>query len=153
MQQAEYAGERLLLTLWVGSLWALGYVAVPAAFATLNTAVAAEFAALLFFVVNIIGQVSGSLLIIAKLVSERLQVRRNWRFWILCSMLVITLVFSFYIQPQITEIKAIDGWRSNSALAEQFDGIHSLSENLYLLLSVLGLMLILTTDKRFGRSQ
>lgn len=153
MQQAEYAGERLLLTLWVGSLWALGYVAVPAAFATLNTAVAAEFAALLFFVVNIIGQVSGSLLIIAKLVSERLQVRRNWRFWILCLMLVITLVFSFYIQPQITEIKAIDGWRSNSALAGQFDGMHALGENLYLLLSVLGLMLILTTDKRFGRSQ
>lgn len=153
MQQAEYAGERLLLTLWVGSLWALGYVAVPAAFATLDTPVAAEFAALLFFVVNVIGQISGSLLIINKLFTERLQAGRNWRFWILCVMLIITLVFSFYINPQMAEIKAVDGWRGNAALFEDFDSLHTLSENLFLLLSVLGLMLVLTTDKRFSRSQ
>ncbi len=153
MQQAEYAGERLLLTLWVGSLWALGYVAVPAAFATLDTPVAAEFAALLFFVVNVIGQISGSLLIISKLFTERLQAGRNWRFWILCVMLIITLAFSFYINPQMAEIKAVDGWRGNAALFEDFDSLHTLSENLFLLLSVLGLMLVLTTDKRFSRSQ
>lgn len=152
MPLAEQTSERLLLTLWVGSLWALGYVAVPAAFATLNTAVAAEFAALLFFVVNIIGQVSGSLLLIAKLFSERLQVGRNWRFWILCLMLLITLIFSFYLQPQMAEIQAVADWRNDSGLVGRFENIHLLSENLYLLLSVLGLMLVLTTDKRFGRS-
>lgn len=152
MQQVEYAGERLLLTLWVGSLWALGYVAVPAAFATLDTAIAAEYAVLLFFVVNVIGQISGSLLIISKLLTERLRAGRNWRFWILCLMLLITLIFSFYIHPQMAEIKAVDGWRGNAALAEDFDTIHTLSENLFLMLSVLGLMLVLTTDKRFVRS-
>lgn len=153
MQQAEYAGERLLLTLWVGSLWALGYVAVPAAFATLDTPVAAEFAALLFFVVNVIGQISGSLLIISKLFTERLQAARNWRFWILCLMLIITLVFSFYIYPQMAEIKAVDGWRSNAALSDDFGILHTFSENLFLLLSVFGLMLVLTTDKRFTGSR
>lgn len=153
LQQMEYAGERLLLTLWVGSLWAIGYVAVPAAFATLDTPVAAEFAALLFFVVNVIGQISGSLLIISKLFIDRFQVGRNWRFWLLCLMVFITLVFSFYIQPQMAEIRAVDGWRGITALSEDFDRLHMLSENLFLLLSVLGLMLVLTTDKRFSRPQ
>ena len=53
MLYADFAGERLLLTLWVGSLWAIGYLAVPLAFATLDTQVAAEYAATLFYAVNI----------------------------------------------------------------------------------------------------
>jgi hypothetical protein len=34
-------GERLLLTLWVGSLFAIGYIAVPMAFATLDDVILA----------------------------------------------------------------------------------------------------------------
>ena len=30
------AGDRILLTLWVGSLWAIGYIAAPTLFATLE---------------------------------------------------------------------------------------------------------------------
>jgi hypothetical protein len=37
---------------------------------------------------------------------------------------------------------------SDLASAERFAELHKLSENLYLLLSLFGLMLVLTTDKR-----
>ena len=148
MFYADFAGERLLLTLWVGSLWAIGYLAVPLAFATLDTQVAAEYAATLFYAVNIIGLVSGAMLLLGKLFMERLQITRSWRFWLLLLMLALTLVFSVYIQPEIAAVKATADWRADAALSGRFDDLHQLSENLYLLLSVLGLILVLTADKK-----
>jgi hypothetical protein len=37
-----YTGERLLLTLWVGSLLSIGYLAVPMAFANLDVTIAGD---------------------------------------------------------------------------------------------------------------
>lgn len=148
MVYAEFAGERLLLTLWVGSLWAIGYLAVPLAFATLDTAIAAEYAATLFYAVNIIGLVSGTMLLLGKLFMERLQITRSWRFWLLLLMLALTLIFTVYIQPEMAAVKAFADWRADAALSGRFDDLHRLSENLYLMLSVLGLILVLTADKK-----
>lgn len=148
MAYADFAGERLLLTLWVGSLWAIGYMAVPLAFATLDTQIAAQYAGTLFYAVNIIGLVSGAMLLLGKLFMERLQITRSWRFWLLLVMLALTLVFTVYIQPEIAAIQAISDWRADNALNGRFDNLHQLSENLYLMLSVLGLILVLTADKK-----
>lgn len=148
MIDADFAGERLLLTLWVGSLWAIGYLAVPLAFASLDRQIAAEYAATLFYAVNIIGLVSGAMLLLGKLFRERLQITRSWRFWLLLCMLALTLVFTVYIQPEIAAVKAMTDWRADAGLSGRFDDLHRLSENLYLLLSVLGLILVLTADKK-----
>lgn len=148
MAYADFVGERLLLTLWVGSLWAIGYLAVPLAFASLDPQIAAEYAATLFYAVNIIGLVSGAMLLVGKLFMERLQITRSWRFWLLLIMLTLTMIFTVYIQPEIAAIKAISDWRADAALLGRFDDLHRLSENLYLMLSVLGLVLVLTADKK-----
>ncbi len=148
MAYADFAGERLLLTLWVGSLWAIGYLAVPLAFATLDTQIAADYASTLFYAVNIIGLVSGAMMLLGKLFMERLQITRSWRFWLLLLMLGLTLVFTAYLHPEIAAVKAIADWRADSALTERFNDLHRLSENLYLMLSVLGLILVLTADKK-----
>ncbi|HET8808490.1 MAG TPA: DUF4149 domain-containing protein [Methylophaga sp.] len=148
MAYADFAGERLLLTLWVGSLWAIGYLAVPLAFATIDTQVAAEYAGTLFYAVNIIGLVSGTMLLLGKLFVERLQITRSWRSWLLLVMLSLTLVFTVYIQPEMAAVKANSDWRAESALIERFDDLHWLSQNLYLFISVLGLILVLTADKK-----
>jgi len=145
---ADFAGERLLLTLWVGSLWAIGYLAVPLAFATLDTQIAADYASTLFYAVNIIGLVSGAMMLLGKLFMERLQITRSWRFWLLLLMLALTLVFTTYLHPEIASVKAITDWRADSALMSRFNDLHRLSENLYLMLSVLGLILVLTADKK-----
>ena len=141
-----YAGERLLLTLWVGALWSIGYLAVPVAFATFDQTTAGNYAGVLFSIVNILGQICGATLIISKLYLYRLQVRHHWRFWVLVTMIVITLIFSFYLQPQMAEIKQ-QAWQLSSELKAQFSRLHMISENLYLLLSALGMILVLSNDK------
>lgn len=139
-----YSGERLILTLWVGSLWAIGYLAVPMAFATLELQVAGAYAGKLFYAVNILGVVSAVILLISRLfVFGLTHFHRYWRSWMMLLMLAVSLAFVFYIQPEMQALRA-QGEQS----AARFGDWHKLSENLYLLLSLFGLMLVLTTDKR-----
>ncbi len=145
--KANLISERLLLTLWIGSLWAIGYIAVPMAFVTLGDAtLAGNYAGKLFSTVNILGLGCGIVLLIAKVITYGKQVTGLWRFWILVLMLALTLIFSCYLQPEIAEIKQFIPY-GNDAMIERFDFFHSLSRNLYVILSLLGLALIVSTDK------
>jgi uncharacterized protein DUF4149 len=147
---SSYASEKLLLTLWVGGLWSIGYLAVPMAFASLgDVSLAGEYAGKLFFAINLLGLGCGSVLIIAKLIQYKKNVIKMWRFWILVLMVIMTLMFSFYLQPQIAELKQLD-WQENQQLLEQFSLLHEISKNLFLILSLLGLTLVLSTDKQIS---
>jgi len=147
---SSYASEKLLLTLWIGGLWAIGYLAVPMAFASLgDVSLAGEYAGKLFSAINLLGLGCGLVLIIAKLIQYKKNVMQMWRFWILVLMVIMTLVFSFYLQPQIAELKQLD-WQENQQLLDQFSLLHVISKNLYLILSLLGLTLVLSTDKQIS---
>jgi hypothetical protein len=140
--------ERLLLTLWVGSLCAIGYIAVPLAFANLgDITLAGDYASKLFSAVNFLGLGCGAVLIITKLIQYKFNVKHLWRFWLLVLMVIMTLVFSFYLQPQIAEIKQLN-WQADQKLIEQFSLLHTISKNLYLILSLFGLVLVVFTDKQ-----
>jgi hypothetical protein len=140
-----YTGERLLLTLWVGALWSIGYLAVPIAFANLEVQLAGNYAGKLFFAVNVLGIVAASILLISRLfVFGMRQFHRYWRSWLLLVMLLMSVAFIGFIQPEMQLLKQA----TDLASAERFGELHKLSENLYLLLSLFGLMLVLTTDKR-----
>ncbi len=142
-----YSGERLLLTLWVGSLWAIGYLAVPMAFANLEVHIAGNYAGKLFYAVNIIGVVSATILLISRLFIFGVRAfPRYWRSWLILLMLLVSLAFVGFIQPEMQALKQL-GLQQGSNI-ERFNDLHKLSENLYLLLSLFGLMLVLTTDKR-----
>lgn len=143
-----YTGERLLLTLWVGSLWAIGYLAVPIAFANLDTSIAGDYAGKLFFAVNILGIAAAVILLISRLfIFGFKRFHLYWRSWMLLLMLALSLAFIAYLQPEMHAIKQLE-WQTDTLLAERFGNLHKLSENLYLLLSLFGLMMVLTTDKR-----
>lgn len=144
---ANYSGERLLLTLWVGGLWAIGYLAVPIAFANLDVQIAGNYAGKLFYAINIIGVVSASILLISRLfIFGVREFHRYWRSWLLLLMLAVSLVFLGFIQPEMQVIKQFGLEQGNQI--ERFNDLHKLSENLYLMLSLFGLMLVLTSDKR-----
>lgn len=143
-----YTGERLLLTLWVGSLWAIGYLAVPLAFANLDTSIAGDYAGKLFFAVNALGIGAALILLISRLfIFGFKRFHLYWRSWMLLLMFAMSLVFIAYLQPEMHAIKQLD-WQADSVLAERFASLHKLSQNLYLLLSLFGLMMVLSTDKR-----
>ena len=144
--KANLLSERLLLTLWVGSLCAIGYIAVPMAFATLgDVTLAGNYAGQLFSAVNMLGLGCGFVLLISKLISIGKAVTTLWRFWVLILMLSLTLVFAFYLQPEIAAIKQLIS-AGEDAVLERFDLFHTLSKNLYMLLTVLGLALVVSTD-------
>lgn len=141
--------ERLLLTLWVGSLWAIGYLAVPMAFATLgDITLAGNYAGKLFSAVNILGLGCGAVLLISSFISHGKQAAKYWRFWVLLLMVVLTLVFSCYLQPEIAEIKQLTS--QDDAILERFALFHVISKNLYLIVSLLGLALVISSDKAEG---
>lgn len=139
-------GERLLLTLWVGSLWAIGYIAVPMAFVTLgDLTLAGNYAGKLFSAVNILGLGCGTVLLVGKFISQGKQAVALWRFWVLVLMLVLTLVFSCYLQPEIAAIKQLTS--QDDAISERFNLFHVVSKNLYMIVSLLGLTLVVSSDK------
>ena len=145
--------ERLILTLWVGSLWAIGYLAVPIAFASLgDVSLAGNYAGKLFFAVNLLGLGCGSVLLLSKLIALGKQAIVLWRFWIVVVMLLLTMIFSFYLQPEIASIKQL-AWQSDEGLVARFSLFHTISKNLYLLLSLLGLTLVVSTDKSVEKTE
>ncbi|MDC9724750.1 MAG: DUF4149 domain-containing protein [Gammaproteobacteria bacterium] len=145
--KANLLSERLLLTLWVGSLCAIGYIAVPMAFATLgDMTLAGDYAGKLFSAVNMLGLGCGFVLFISKLISIGKPVLGLWRFWVLVLMLSLTLTFSLYLQPEIAAIKQLTS-AGDSAVLDRFDFFHTLSKNLYMFVTLLGLALVVSSDK------
>jgi uncharacterized protein DUF4149 len=149
----DFLSERLILTLWVGSLWAIGYIAVPMAFATLgDVTLAGHYAGKLFSTVNILGLGCGTVLLLTKLISFGKQVLKQWRFWLIVIMVLLTLMFVCYLQPEIAAIKQL-AWQNDDTLLEQFSFLHAVSKNLYMVISLLGLALVISSDKLSGQAE
>jgi hypothetical protein len=141
-------GERLLLTLWVGSLLAIGYIAVPIAFANLgDVTLAGNYAGQLFSAVNLLGLGCGTILLITKIVILGKQMLGFWRFWVVLVMVILTLIFNFYLQPELEVVKQLIHLGDTSAV-DRFNLLHSVSKDLYIILSLLGLALVVSTDKQ-----
>ncbi|MGE0080305.1 MAG: DUF4149 domain-containing protein [Thiohalomonadaceae bacterium] len=142
------AGERILLTLWVGALWSVGYLAVPVLFAQLDDRMlAGMLAGHMFTLVAWLGLIAGALLAMGELV--RSQGRPGWRFWVLAFMLALVAVGHFGLQPAMAALK-VEGLPAGSAQAAQFARLHGFASVLYLLTSLAGLALVAGTS-RCGR--
>ena len=140
---AGQVGERLLLALWVGSLWAIGYIAVPAAFIHFDDSVTAcAYAGRLFTLVNYVGLACGSVLLIRYAVLGQ-NVIIWWRFYVTLSMLVMVAFLHFYLQAEMSDIKQLD-WREDDNASNRFDFLHHFSTGIYMVISVLGLALVAT---------
>lgn len=142
---AGLVGERLLLTLWVGSLWAIGYISVPLTFIHFDdNVVAGAFAGRLFTVVNYVGLACGTALLVRYAMLGQ-HVTALWRLWVTLTMLLLVVFLHFYLQAEMADIKVLD-WRDDKVLSERFDVLHQLSTGIYMVLSVLGLALVATQD-------
>jgi len=135
------AGERILLTLWVGSLWAIGYIAAPALFAELeDRALAGTLAGAMFEIVAYIGMLCAVLLLLSNQVRNPGR-RLNWRAVVLLVMLVLVIAGQFVVAPMIAEIRVV-GTSASSAFAR----LHGVASSAYLITSLLGLALVVAPD-------
>lgn len=134
----QSAGERILLTLWVGGLWAVGYMVAPALFATLgDRALAGTLAGVMFQIIAYVGLVCGALLLVFNQLRS-VGRRGNWRALVLLAMLLSVLAGEFLLGPEIAGLR--DQGLSDSA---QFARLHGIAASVYLLTSMLGLALVI----------
>ncbi len=137
-------GERVILTFWVGSTWAIGYIAAPVLFSFLadDRQLAGSIAGEMLRAVLSIGLVCGAILMITTAMSGLSKAVRSWRWWIIIVMLLITIVSLFIIHPMIADIKSQKDIMDAALYKSQFGKLHGLSSGLYLVLSLLGLALV-----------
>lgn len=133
-------GEKILLTLWVGGMWTIGYVAAPILFKTLDDRMlAGNLAGQMFTVMSYIGLICGTFLVISQFTQS--PAMNNWRLWTLLGMVLIVIIGQFVLQPMMAELKAAG---LEGETARQFGKLHGVASIFFLINSIAGLALVIT---------
>lgn len=133
------------VTLWVGGLWAVGYLVAPTLFHSLDDRMlAGMLAGKMFYWINWIGMACGAWLLIFRLGRLGGVALKQGFFWIALVMLLLTVAQHFGIQPVIQQLKeqALPKDVMESLFRSRFQAWHGISSVVYLLESLLGLALV-----------
>jgi hypothetical protein len=136
----------ILITAWVGGLWAIGYLAAPALFYTLgeNRQLAGNLAGTMFTWVAYLGLFSGIYLLAHRVARYGLNAFKQAFFWAVLVMLLLTLFGHFGVQPMIAQLKAqaMPADVMHSVFRDRFATWHGVASIAYLIESLLGLVLV-----------
>ena len=138
------------ITLWVGGLWAVGYIAAPVLFASLgDRQLAGVVAGKLFALIGWIGLGCAAYLLLFTLARGGARFFRSAIFWLVLLMGLLTAASQFGIQPLMAQLKADALPREvmQSVLRDRFAAWHGISSILYLVQSLLGLCLVLWSGR------
>lgn len=133
------------VALWVGGLWAVGYLAAPALFYNLEDRVLAGFVAgKMFTWMAWVGMVCGAWLLVFRIARAGGSVLKQIFFWIVVAMLLLTIAQHFGIRPILEELKdqAMPKDVMESLFRDRFQAWHGISSVVYLVQSLLGLALV-----------
>ncbi len=133
----QTGGEKILLTIWIGALWTIGFLVTPTLFATLeDRQLAGMLAGKMFTAVSYIGLFCGSVLLLSELRRSG-WFKTNKRFWLLIIMLLLVIAGEFLIQPQMAALK-----QAGLTVGAEFDRLHGIATALYMLNCLFGLILL-----------
>jgi len=132
--------EKILLTIWVGGMWAIGYIVAPVLFQMLDKPVAGNVAGQLFTIMSYVG-IFSALALILNIVVQRGFHFRHWQLMTILAMLVLVIIGQFVIQPLMAELKATGLTELNRA---EFGRLHGMASVLFLINSLAGLVLVVT---------
>nr|MBL8456154.1 DUF4149 domain-containing protein [Zoogloeaceae bacterium] len=143
----RYAAHLLLIavTLWVGALWAIGFIAAPTLFAMIpDRSLAGNVAGRLFELTSWIGIGCAAWILLHAYAVHRGAMFRNRIVGVVMLMLVASLATQFWIQPLMVQMKleVLPLEVMVSPLAERFARWHGISSLIYVAQSVLGLILV-----------
>ncbi len=136
----------LLVTLWAGSLWTVGYLVAPTLFATLPDRMLAGAIAGSLFRVEAWLSLGCGLLLLGLFALGQGFARRRSCLWLVVAMLVCVAVGYFGLQPYMAALKAtaVDhGGVMDEAARARFGMLHGVASVIYLLQSVLALALVI----------
>ena len=144
LQHGSEAMRRVLLTLWVGSLWTVGYVVAPTLFITLpDRALAGMIAGQVFRVEAWLSLACGVGLLLLLSLGRGLEHKRVL-LWLVFAMLLCTLLGYFGLQPAMAALKAelAPGAVLEGAARARFAWLHGVASLIYLIQSLLALALL-----------
>ncbi|MES2554001.1 MAG: DUF4149 domain-containing protein [Pseudomonadota bacterium] len=136
----------IVITLWVGALWAIGYLAAPTLFYTLDDKqTAGMLAGKMFELVAYVGIASAFYLLLHRLIRFGTPALKQGFFWSVLIMLLLVLAGHFGIQPMMAELKAeaMPADVMQSVFANRFKTWHGVASIAYLIESLLGLVLVI----------
>lgn len=136
----------VLVTAWVGGLWAIGYVAAPTLFYQIDDRrLAGMLAGQLFQWIAYVGIVAAFYLLVHRLARFGARALKQAFFWTVVAMLLLTLAGHFGIQPLLAQLKAqaLPADVMQSVFADRFRTWHGVASIAYLLESLLGIVLVL----------
>ena len=142
------------ISIWVGGLLAIGYLAAPILFAQLSDrTLAGNLAGAMFSAVAWLGLACGTYLLVFLLATKGWRAVKVGVFWIVLIMVGLTLAGHFGIQPILAQLKAdaLPRQVMESALRDRFATWHGVSSILYLLQSLLGVALVVQQERGRGR--
>lgn len=135
----------VVVTLWVGGMWAVGYLVAPVLFDMLSDRVlAGRVAGRLFDFVGWFGLGSALYLMVFAALRAGWAVFRSGLFWLLVAILALIAAGQFGIQPLMAELKA-SAWPRDvmsTVMRGRFATWHGISSVLYLIQSLLGILLV-----------
>ena len=138
--------EKILLTIWIGGMWAIGYIVSPVLFKMLDKPVAGNVAGQLFSIINYVGLFC-AVALIANVLYKYSFNAKHWQLWALGLMLLIIIIAQFVLQPMMAELKA-SGLNGDAAV--KFAKLHGIASVLFLLNSLAGLALVITGLRNSG---
>ena len=150
MRKFSEALYLVTITLWVGGLWAIGYIAAPVMFASLgDRQLGGLLAGKLFAIIGWIGLGSAAYLIIFLLARQGGRFFKSAVFWLVLLMALMSAASQFGLQPLMAQLKADALPREvmESVLRDRFATWHGVSSILYLMQSLLGLWLVVWSNR------
>jgi len=140
----------IVITLWAGGIWAIGYIAAPILFSSMgDRQLAGMVAGKLFALVGWIGLGSATYLLVFLVTRWGGQVFKRAVFWLVLLMALLAAASQFGIQPLMAQLKADALPREvmESVLRDRFAVWHGISSILYLMQSGLGLWLVVWANR------
>jgi len=142
LAEALYA---IALTLWIGGLWAIGYLVAPTLFYTLSDrALAGGLAGKLFTLIAYVGIGCAIYVMLFRIARFGGACFKQGIFWTVVLMLLLTLAAEFGVQPILASLKhqALPQEVVESLFRDRFAAWHGVASVLYVIQSVLGLLLV-----------
>ncbi len=139
------------LTLWVGGLWAVGYLAAPTLFYSLDDRMlAGMLAGKMFGYIAWTGLFCGVWLLVFRIARMGGGALKQGFFWIVLIMLLLSLAQQFGIQPILQQLKdqAMPKDVMESLFRDRFAAWHGISSAVYLIQSLLGLAAVAKQGSR-----
>ena len=140
----------IAIALWVGGMWAIGYMVAPVLFSSLgDRQLAGVIAGKLFALIGWVGLGCAAYLLIFLLSRWGGRFFKNVVFWLVLLMALLVVASQFGIQPLMAQLKADALPREvmESVLRDRFATWHGVSSILYLIQSMLGLWLVVWSNR------